>query len=195
MPRSLLLPVLAVVLSACGGSGDARQQPIPTRDPRAARLDQTFTSARYGYTLRYLAGWSALAAARPLTSDELLSYTSDSADKFSEDPRGTGRPELTIGAHAVPASTTIDDLRRATVRRIADRVGCRPQTQTTTTVDDEQAILLDYPSCATFDTLWTVVVHDSFAFHVVWWSEQGKGATDRPLYEQFLGTLTFKGRG
>ena len=194
MPRSLLIPVLAVALCACGGADAERQPSAATPEAAPAQLEKTFASDRYGYTIRYLAGWSALAAARPFMSDELLSYTSDSADKLSEDPAGTGRPELTIAARAVPEGTTLDAHREDTVRRIFDRTGCRPHSETSITVGGEQATLLDYPSCATFDTLWTVAVHNGSGFHIVWWAEQGKGASDRTVYEQILSTLAFQDR-
>ena len=194
MPRSLLLAVLAVALCACGGADAGRQPSAATPESAPARLEKTFASDRYGYTIRYLAGWSALAAARPFMSDELLSYTSDSADKLSEDRVAPGRPELTIAARAVPEGTTLDAHREDTVRRIFDRTGCRPtarpaspskaSTRRCSTIRHARPSTRSGRSRSTTGPASTSSGGPS----------RGKGASDRTVYEQILGTLAFQDR-
>lgn len=179
------LAVLAFVPSACG---DDRPPAARTAAAPAPRLEKTFTSPRYGYTVRFPADWSAQRAGRALARDELVSSSSDSVDRLSEDPRGSGRPMLTVGAQPVAEGT---DLAATTKRQLEEQVGCRPRSETSLTVGGEQARVLSYPACATLDIVWTVLVRGSSGFHIVWWSEQGRAAADRPLYDAILGSFAF----
>jgi hypothetical protein len=192
-PRAALaVAVAAVAVSACGGAEPAEQHTPAATEPPDVRLEKTFASARYDYTLRHPAHWSAREAVRSLASDELVSYTSDSVDKLSKDPSGVQRPELTIGAQELATGTSLDELRALTMRRIVDKGGCRPPAQTSTSVGGERAILLMYSPCGGLDLLWTVVLHGKSGFHVVLWDAPGKAAAHRPLYEAILASVAFR---
>jgi hypothetical protein len=198
-PRGAAVAVAAVAafaVSACGGDEPAtqpakRSTAAATESPHV-RLEKSFNSARYDYTLRHPGDWSALRAVRSLGRDELVSYTSDSVDKLSKDPSGIQRPELTIGAQKLVPGTSLDELRALTMQRIRDKGGCRPPAQTSTTVGGERATLLMYSPCGGLDLLWTVVLHGRSGFHVVWWDAPGKAAAHRPLYEAILASIAFK---
>ena len=193
IPRgAAVAAVAAVAVSACGGDEPAEQSTTAATESPDVRLEKSFTSPRYDYTLRHPGHWSALRAVRSLGRDELVSYTSDSVDKLSKDPSGVQRPELTIGAQELATGTSLDELRALTMRRIFDKGGCRPPAQTSTSVGGERATLLMYSPCGGLDLLWTVVLHGKSGFHVVWWDAPGKATAHRPLYEEILKSIAFK---
>jgi hypothetical protein len=157
-----------------------------------------FTSKRYGYSIRYPSGWTALAAASPMPQDALASDTSDTVDKLSPDARGDAGPMVLIAASEIPDGTTLGPegttlgYWSGQVRSRVERSGaCSDGGGFSASVAGEPAIVTIYPYCNGRQQQWAAFVHDGKGYQVSWWGQPRRQDADQPLFHKILKTLQF----
>lgn len=184
-----------------GEPGTADQERIldvaRTMDRRTAEATDSglepFTSARYGYSIAYPAGWLLREAARPLYESEFPYDFGTAVDRFYENPDEL-EPEILVAAQDVPRGTTLDQWTAAVVKDIAETLGCKePDARESIRVGGEPATLLTYDVCSSAHHQWVPVLHGTSAFHIIWLNDPGTQAADRPVFEQVLATFAFTG--
>jgi hypothetical protein len=165
----------------------------PTELPASALVP--FTSAVYGYSVSVPKGWGAQVATRTLHGTEPL-WGSDpqvatpagdsiQGGEFARSSSPSGR--LLIAASTAPPGTTLESWTADTTQ-----VKCgAPTSQGAITIDGEAATLSTYAACSTLFVQWATVLHDGWAWHVVWLNNQGSEAADVALFEQLIATFRF----
>ena len=170
--------------------------PPPTQVPASGLVP--FTSAQYGYTISVIKGWGAVVATRSLHGTEPL-YGNDPQiftpagdsimggfDAIQSGP--TGR--LLIAGSPTPAGM---NLASWTAQTTVAKCGA-PTSQAATTVDGEAATLTTYfggQACFGLSQQWVTVLHDGWAWNIVWIDNQGSESADAFFFQQILGTFRF----
>jgi hypothetical protein len=80
--------------------GGEAQDPI-------GHMTGSFTSSRYGYSIRYPEGWDTEPATRDWTV-ATVRPESEAMDRFDETDASAARPRVTIAAADLPAATDLD---------------------------------------------------------------------------------------
>jgi hypothetical protein len=179
--------LVAVVVSGCGVTGDARTS--------------VFRSPVYGYALDHPVEWSVVEADHalgpgdlPLTADGGVDILGRGASTRVSQMR---LPGVIIGAQPVPSTTDVDGWAAEVRGEVAFMKQCeRPDATAPLAVDGEPAVLLTYEECPEQDGflhLWVATVHDGFGFQIIWFDEVGRGAVDRPELDALLAGFRFDG--
>lgn len=138
---------------------------------------RSFTSERYGYSIRYPQDWSARGAS-----------SSNQADTFS--PAGRALPGVTVVAEDLPADTT-QGRWSAIVHSRPEAGGCTPAWYRRLTVGGEAAMITRYPACHGADEHWASFVHRGRGYQVLWRGRTGRDQADIPLFDALLRTVAF----
>jgi hypothetical protein len=157
-----------------------------------------FTSAQYGYTISVIKGWGAVVATRVLRGTEPL-YGNDPQintpagdsimggfDAIQDGP--TGR--LLIAGSPTPAGMDLGSWTSATT---VAKCGA-PTSQASITVDGEPATLTTYfggQACFGLSQQWVTVLHDGWAWNIVWLDNPGSETANAFFFQQLLGTFRF----
>jgi hypothetical protein len=166
-------------------------EPAPTGRIPDGWTKNRFESKQYGYSIRYPGAWSAMPAANPLATDGLTLDASDTADRFSRDPRGVGVPLLLIAEHEVPPGTTGARWTERVNRHIEESGRCTSSGARSASVDGEAARITIYPECNRRHHQWATFVHAGHGYQVSWWGRPGRQQADAPLFHELLNSFEF----
>jgi hypothetical protein len=139
----------------------------------------TFTSERYGYSIRYPAGWSARAAP-----------ADGQADRLSRDPGSSALPDVSIAAEELPATTTPADW-TVIVNSRSEAAGCAPYHTHSLTAGGETIRITSFRNCDGVSRQWASFVHDGSGYSVLWRGRPGLAQVeaDTPRFDALLRTI------
>jgi hypothetical protein len=165
----------------------------PTELPTSALVP--FTSAQYGYSISIPKGWGVQVATRTLHGTEPLwgsepqvatpAGDSIQGGDFARSNSPSGR--LLIAASTTPPGTSLESWTTDTTEL---KCGA-PTSRGAITIDGEAATLSTYAACSGLFLQWATVLHDGWAWHIVWLNNQGSEAADVVLFEQLIATFRF----
>jgi hypothetical protein len=154
-----------------------REQRRETRIP-ITWTGQSFTSERYGYSIRFSEEW----AARPAPS-------AGQSDLLSRDPGGSALPAVAIAATDVPAATT--PARWAVIVDARSEGECPPYTSRMLEADGETVRITTFRNCGGTSSQWASFVHRGRGYSALWRGKPGRAHVDAdaPLFDAMLKTI------
>lgn len=150
----------------------ARHRQVPIGADWTAR---SFTSERYGYSMRYPNGWSVASRGQ--------------ADRFSKDPARAALPFVTVAAQDLAPGTTA--ARWTVIVESVPGVGCAYDWYRRISVDGEAGRVTTYRSCNGTAQQWASFVHGGRGYRVVWRGKIGTNKAAGPLFDALLRSVVF----
>jgi hypothetical protein len=161
---------------------------LPATGRPPGLVPQAFTSARYGYSIGYPAGWELIEAARGLAGFEAPWSTGVAVDHFFP---FSGRADLVVASAAIEPSVTLTRWTDATAVATCGPPASREAFE----LDGEPAELLTYAACNTLSHEWVTVLHAGRGYHILWLDQPGNEDVDRAYFEEILATFRFPPSG
>jgi hypothetical protein len=199
-PPSTLMGTSAASPSLAPSPGGTTAVSPMARPPVAPSSDlKTYTSPRYGYSIRYPANWSIRGAAyeispidEPYDSEPGVDYLSASAPLLVD-------PNLVVAAPKVDAGVTLDDW-VADIDRLIAGVDplCASATTTPVQIDGQPGRLITLGDCPKGGyLLWAAVVHGGRAYEIIWGDEFARNdptlrSADTALFMKILESFRFQ---
>jgi hypothetical protein len=146
-----------------------------------------FGSPLYGYTLDRPVEWTVRTATRALQEVEPPWVDSPAVDYIAAFPLSSAQPGIILAAVDVADDRTLDEWTDLTAVATCGE----PASRVPMTIDGEFGLRLEYPSCYALHHIWTTVIHDSRAYHIVWIGGRGSEEADRAHFDQVVATFRF----
>ena len=180
----------AVLVAGCVGqtptpsSGASAQQTATSTPGATLALDRTFTSALYGYAVRYPSGFDPRSATEPLRGAAVPILDGAAVDQLTSPTLGI----VVLASAALPKN--VDDLDGWTA--VTARGFCgTPTSSESITIGDTTGTLDTFATCHGYFHQWLTIVRDGLGYHMIWAHERGTESADRSLFLAMVRTFEF----
>jgi hypothetical protein len=187
LPTMVGLLIVAAMFAGCasGGSptGIASTVPPSIAPVAVTALTQTYTSALYGYSIKYPVTFSPTAATTKLEGAAVPSIDGGGVDLLSG-----STAVVVMAAPDLEPGTTLE-------RWTADTATgfCGPASATEgVRAGGLDATMSTFDSCKGLFTLWVTAVGQGRGYHVIWTNHRGSAPADRDLFAKMLATFAIE---